>query len=223
MIVAIDIETMANPDAVALMPEPEVKTGNLKDPDKIAAKLAEAKANMLDKAALDPLTARIACYALVGAIQPGENGEFVDVIATMDDDGERSLIQSIFPVLAADDARIVTWNGIGFDLPMIYRRALILGVDPANYGAPPLSAWTKRYVSDRHYDLMQIWGGWKDYTKLDAVAGIVLGRKKIEFDVTNIGAMVQTEEGRAKLTEYCVADTRLTWELFERMNGFLFA
>ncbi|HWI60040.1 MAG TPA: hypothetical protein VNZ22_22630, partial [Bacillota bacterium] len=60
-----DIETGALPAAeiANLMPafDPtEVKTGNLKDPDKIAAKLAEAEANhrrdFLDRAALDPLT-----------------------------------------------------------------------------------------------------------------------------------------------------------------------
>jgi len=224
MIIALDIETMANPDAVALMPEPDVKTGNLKDPDKIAAKIAEAKAEQAEKAALDPLTARIASFAAVGGsvVEP-EAKEFVQVIQEATDMAERDLIQGIFAILGTESVRIVTWNGIGFDLPMIYKRALILGVDPANFGAPPLSAWTKRYAADKHYDLMQIWGGWRDYVKLDTVAKLVLGANKVEFDVTKIAELVATEEGSAELAEYNLQDTRLTWELFKRMNGFLFA
>ena len=58
-----DVETGALPESeiAAIMPpfDPaEVKTGNLKDPDKIAAKLAEAEANhrrdFFERAALDP-------------------------------------------------------------------------------------------------------------------------------------------------------------------------
>ena len=128
-------------------------------------------------------------------------------------------------VLGADEARIVTWNGIGFDIPMIYKRALLLGIDPGNFGAPPLTAWTKRYSTDRHYDLMQVWGGWSSqgFEKLDAVAGIVLGQRKVECDVTQIAAMIETEDGRAKVAEYCLTDTRLTWALWKRFNGIMFA
>ena len=224
MIAAIDIETMRNKDAIDLMPEPEVKVGNLKDPDKIAAKIEEAKAEQIAKAALDPLTARIAAYAAVGGAPKGaEATEFVQVIKEDSDMAERDIVQSILSMLGADKMRIVSWNGIGFDLPMIYRRAMILGVDPAQYGAPPLSAWTKKYSNDRHYDLMQLWGNWRDYTKLDTVARVVLGASKTEFDVTLIPELINTKDGKDKLAEYCVQDTRLTWQLFQRMNGFLFA
>ncbi len=63
--IVFDIETGPLPESelVALVPpfDPaEVKTGNIKDPEKIAAKIAEAEANhrcdFFDKAALDPLT-----------------------------------------------------------------------------------------------------------------------------------------------------------------------
>jgi len=219
MIFALDIETIGNPDAVALLPEPKAH-GRLKDPAKIAADIAEKKAALLADAALNALTARIVCFAAVGA-----DGETVHCAQAATDEAERETVQRIMEFLGADDARIVTWNGTGFDLPMIYKRAMLLGVDPGHFGAPPLSAWTKRYSTDRHYDLMQIWGGWsaQGFEKLDAVAGLVLGQRKAECDVTAIAEMIKTEEGRLKVADYCLQDTRLTWALWQRFNGCLFA
>ncbi|MCK9519964.1 MAG: ribonuclease H-like domain-containing protein, partial [Dehalococcoidia bacterium] len=156
------------------------------------------------------------------------NGEEKNVVETVDaptDDAERALVQSIMEMLGTKEIRIVTWNGIGFDLPMIYKRAMILGVDPGSFGAPPLTAWTKRYSADRHYDLMQIWGGWSSvgFAKLDAVAGLVLGdRKTAGIDVTTFADVMQTEAGRKKIAEYCLQDTHLTWRLWKRFNGVMF-
>jgi len=224
VIIALDIETIPNLAAVALMPEPEVKLGNLKDPAKIAEKIAEAKRDLTDKAALDPLTARVACFACVGMVGD-EMKEHMQVATAATDDAERDVVQSIMRVLGYDECRIVTWNGIGFDLPMIYKRAMILGVDPGAFGAPPLATWTKRYSMEHHYDLMQLWtgGGSHEYAKLDTVARLVLGASKVEFDATTIAALIETEEGRAQVAEYCLQDTRLTWALWQKFNGVLFA
>lgn len=234
MIVAFDIETIPNPDAVALLPEPKASK-RLKDPAKIEADIADKKANQSEEAALDPLTARVACYAMVGMVNPSHEGrqEHVQCIDAATDDAERAMLQSLMRVLGNDDIRIITWNGVGFDLPMIYLRAMVLGVDPGSFGAPPLNAWTKRYANERHYDLMQIWLGWSTRNKgkswdspngaLNLVACMMLGAGKIEFDVTTIPALIETAEGRAAVTEYCLHDTRLTWQLWQRMNGTMFA
>ena len=75
-----DIETGPLPEAdlAALLPpfDPaDIKTGNLKDPEKIAAKLAEAEMNhrrdFCEKSALDPLTGRVVA---VGLLQNAEGG-----------------------------------------------------------------------------------------------------------------------------------------------------
>ena len=226
MIAALDIETIPNPDTIPFLPEPEVKLGNLKDPVKIAEKRREVKEAQIADMALDALTGRVCCYAMVGSGAAGEEPtRYVETLGGgVGDDTERALIQSIMRVLGAEDCRLVTWNGIGFDLPFIYKRAMILGVDPSHFGAPPLSAWTKKYSADRHYDLMQIWGNWgsHDYTKLDTVAAMVLHERKIEIDFATFPELLKTEEGCATLAGYCLKDTELTWRLFEKMNGFLF-
>ncbi len=83
--IIFDIETGPLPEAeLANMLPPfdpaEVKTGNLKDPAKIAEKIAEAEANhrrdFFDKAALDPLTGRVVAIGLLVFDARGEAGPF---------------------------------------------------------------------------------------------------------------------------------------------------
>jgi hypothetical protein len=218
VIIALDIETIPNPDTLALLTEPEVKLGNLKDPAKIADKIAEVKAAQIADMGLDPMTGRVLCFA--AANNETETGA---ILEAMTDDAERAVIQELMQMLGYEAMRLVTWNGGGFDLPFIYKRAMILGVNPADFQAPPLNAWTKRYTTDTHFDLMQVWGNWTERTKLDTVAAMVLGERKQEIDFTTFPELMQSEEGRNKIAEYCMQDTRLTWRLWERMRGVLFA
>ena len=221
MIYALDIETIPNPATFEFLPEPECTDSRIKDPIKIAAHIEKKRLALRDKAALDPLTGRVCAIAYVGMID-GKDAEHVDVIDAATDEAETTIIQGAMMMLGKPDARIITWNGISFDMPYIYKRAMVLGVDPADFDAPPLNAWTKKYNTDRHFDLMMIWGAWRDFVKLDTVAGLVLGEKKIETDFALFLEFIETAEGRAKLGEYCLQDTRLTWRLFERMNGTMF-
>lgn len=218
MICALDIETIPNPAAVAMMPEPKAKK-SLKDPAKITADISEKKEALLEKAALNPLTARIVCCSF-----GNEDVENVEIIDEPTDEKERDLIQIIFRLICLDDVRLVTFNGIEFDLPVIYKRAMILGVDPGSFGAPPLSVWTKRHSTAKHYDLRQIWTDWdsSEFPSLDLLAGMILGEKKIEFDKSLIAMLLATQDGRDKVSGYCLQDTRLTWRLWNRFNGVLF-
>jgi DNA polymerase elongation subunit (family B) len=223
MIIALDIETIGNPEAVASLPAPVAKKG-LKDPAKIAEDIAEKRAAQSSEAALDPLTARIACFGMVGG---GANPPMVygNIVQSIDDEGEKAVVQDIFRTLGVKDTRIVTWNGINFDLPMIYKRAMILGVDPGSFGAPPLTAWTKRYSTDRHYDLMQIWGGWSSgqWAKLETVAALILKETREDIPYAAMPELLKTEAGRSSILDGCKNHTGLTWKLWERFNGFLFA
>jgi len=136
---AIDIETMPDPDKVAGMPEPEVLTGNLKDPANIAEKVAEARRKQIDKAALDPHFARV--LAIGTAVRNGDRvdadvgilqrGEVLDV-------AERRLLISFWDRVRAHEAgRFATFYGSRFDIPFLYRRSLLLGVRPARIDCHP--------------------------------------------------------------------------------------
>ena len=220
MIVSLDIETIPNVAMIDKLPEPECTDSRIKDPAKIAAHIAEKKAGQVEKMALDPLYGRVLCVALVG-----EGIETCPITTLANDFEERALLQWLFETHLNDpELRLVTWNGNGFDLPFVYRRAMALGVSPKHFGAPPLSHWTQRYKTDRHIDLMQIWGGasGREFTKLDAVARAILGESKAEIDVTQFVETMKTEEGRNEIVKYCVQDTKLVDKLFKRALGTLF-
>lgn len=221
MFYAFDIETMPNSSKVGSLPEPDVKLGNLKDPAKIEEKIAEARTEQIAKMALNPLYGRI-CAAVF--VAPGANGELESLrFAAGDDDAEEAaLIAGCFGVLRLDSARIVTWNGIAFDLPFLFKRAVILSVPLRD--VPVLSFWCKRYSAGSHIDLMQIWSGWnsQQYAKLDDVAGVCADDHKIKIDFKEFPELVKTAEGREKILDYCEQDVRLTYKIFEKFNGVLF-
>jgi hypothetical protein len=221
MIIALDIETIPNTAMIDKLPEPEVLLGNLVDPAKIRAKQEAAKANQVEKMALDPLYGRVLCVAIVNE----DGGSICPILPEANDDTERTLLQWLFSEhLNNPETRFVTWNGNGFDMPFIYRRAMALGVSPKHFGAPPLSTWTKKYGNDRHIDMMQAWGGsgGKDYTKLDTVAKAMLGEAKAEIDVTMFIEQMKTAEGRSEIVRYCIQDTSLVMKLYMRALGTLF-
>jgi predicted PolB exonuclease-like 3'-5' exonuclease len=219
MFITLDIETAANPEMKEHLPAVEASK-TLKDPAKIEADIEKKKEAQVEKMALDPMFGRIVSFAA----KSGEK-KFIVVSHGMNDECETKVVQSLFKVLGKDGIRLVTFNGNGFDMPYIYKRAIILGITPADFGAPPLSYWTRRYNNDKHYDLMSIWadGDKNRFTSLDSLAKILLGEEKIEIDYNTFGTLVETDEGREVLGNYNMQDVYLTERLFERMHGTLFA
>lgn len=150
-----DIETGALPETelAALVPpfDPaEVKTGNLKDPDKIAAKLAEAEVNhrrdFFEKAALDPLTGRVVA---VGLRYP-DSGEF----AVIGHDDEAATLREFWEAARGEMGRInrmVGFNTHLFDLPFLIRRSW-------KHRVPvPFGIRRGRYWSEEMVDLRDGW------------------------------------------------------------------
>jgi len=214
MDIAFDIETIPNSGMIDRLPPVEVKAGNLKDPAKIAEKEAAAKAEQIDKMALSPLYGRVCAWVAVS--------EKTDVSAciTADTDAEETrVIEAAFDAISG--GRVVTYNGSGFDLPFLYRRAVLLGIDPRAWGMPTLAEMASRYCSKHHVDLMQAWCGFGNFEKLDNLAGAMLGDHKIGIDFRDFPALIQTIGGRKKLVDYCRQDVLLTMRIWNRIAGIL--
>jgi len=127
-----DIETGGLPETelVALLPPfdaAEVKTGNIKDPEKVAAKIAEAEAahrrEFFDRSALDPLTGRVLA---VGLFDQG-NG-----FRCLGDGLTEAELLARFWAECADETgvfhRLIGFNVFQFDLPFLVRRSWKWGV-----------------------------------------------------------------------------------------------
>ena len=133
-----DIETGADPlRARALMPsfdEAEVKLGNLKDPEKIAAKIEEERAShesdWLEKAALRPETGQVLAIGIIPQAGSGhifhihQNSEEETILAFWD----------FFDLTRLNGGGLwVGHNILQFDIPFLVIRSRILGLRvPAN-------------------------------------------------------------------------------------------
>lgn len=205
--VVIDIETMPDMRVVSLLPEPDIATGNLKDPEKIAAKVKAAKDAQLEKMALSPLTGKIAC---IGIVTENERQALIS-------DDEAEMLNSVYGLLTT--SHIITFNGKSFDLPFIFKRAMIYGLPWASIHS--MKDFCDKYKSTWHTDIMQEFCEYGQYEKLDTLARFLLGEKKSDFDVKQIPTLMQTKEGKDAIAKYCLHDCDLTWRLADCMGALI--
>jgi len=137
---AFDLETVADLTVVPLLPPCEAP-GNYKDPDKIAAAIAERTAERNAKLALDPDCCRI--VAIGYTFLPGT----AQVFACPTIEAERLALEMFWSTFSAPAAYPVGFNCVGFDLPVLIQRSRILRVD-----YPRLTL--RKYGSSDCHDLM---------------------------------------------------------------------
>ena len=216
--ITFDIETVPNTSMLDRLPKAAAKTGNLKDPAKIAEKEAAARQEQIEKMALSPLYGRVCAWVAA----EDSNTVFSDCIQAENDAEETRVLEAAFKVLAGN--RIVTYNGTSFDLPFIYRRAILLGIDTREFGMPPLSELTARFqrrAEAKHIDIMTTWCGYGNFEKLDNIASALLEDHKNVIDFHDFPEMIKTPEGRKTLLDYCTQDVLLTQRIFNRISGIL--
>ncbi len=167
-----DIETgpLAESELSALLPpfDPaEVKTGNLKDPAKIAEKIAEAEANhrrdFIERAALDPITGRVVA---IGVLADGHQADPFFIIGHED---EARTLTEFWELVRGDMGRInpfIGFNIFNFDLPFLIRRSWKHRV-PVPFGLRRGRYWCEQLV-----DLRDAWqlGDRQAKGSLDSIA-----------------------------------------------------
>lgn len=70
---------------------------------------------------------------------------------------ERQLLQAFWREFAKSPARVVTWNGKGFDLPVLRLRSMVHGLSAEVWhrSGSKWECYTQRYAPDWHCDLME--------------------------------------------------------------------
>lgn len=204
-----------------------VKVGNIKDPDKIAAKIRaeeeaypdkvkeheaeyerkkdEYEAKIVSNAALNAITGRIVA---IGIKQYDK--EFI-----LSGD-EISVLKAFWDLFATSNDFFVGWNSNDFDVPFLVQRSWKLGVIVPNI-------FNGRYLDKRFIDLMEMFacGKYGYRLSLDKASKYFGIQGKFDGDCTGetFAQMWESDDPVAHQTaeQYLKCDLHATWGIAEKM------
>jgi predicted PolB exonuclease-like 3'-5' exonuclease len=144
---------------------------------------------------------------------------------------EKDLIERFFDGLERYTPDLVSWNGAGFDLPVLHYRSLLHGVTAARYwemGEGDASFRYSNYLSRfhwRHMDLMDILSGFqaRGRASLQDVACLLGLPGKLGMHGSQVWE-VYLQGGIKRVRDYCETDvlnTYLIYLRFELLRGRL--
>ncbi len=143
--IILDVEATAIDGAAAFIEEP-MAPANYKDPKTIATYIEKAKAEQLDKCALDIDLARIVAIGVQGS----EYAEPV-IYPCQSEREEKAALEALWSIVQPYPfPRLIGWNILAYDLPLLLRRSFYLGVS-----APPIQMGKYRHPDI--VDLMLTW------------------------------------------------------------------
>lgn len=163
------------------------------------------------------------------------NAEGLRVHSFVDRDGksEGKVVQTFFNAIEKHVPQLVSWNGGGFDLPVLHYRGLVHGVVADRYwclgeegGSGDREFKYNNYISRyhmRHLDLMDLLAMYqpKNNAPLDAMAKLCGFPGKLGMDGSKVYEAFlagQTEEIR-RYCETDVMNTYLVYCRFQKMRG----
>jgi len=141
------------------------------------------------------------------------------------DSTERELIERFFDGVDRYSPTLVSWNGGGFDLPVIHYRSLLHGVSAPRYwetGDDDTSFRWNNYLNRfhaRHTDLMDVLSGYqmRAVAPLDEVATLLGLPGKLGMHGSKVWANYQAGEVSA-IRNYCETDVLNTFLLYLRFE-----
>lgn len=145
------------------------------------------------------------------------------------EDNEAMLIQRFFDGIEKYTPQLVSWNGGGFDLPVLHYRALVNSVVAPRYwemGEEDRDFKWNNYISryhTRHFDLMDLLALYQPRASapLDALAKLCGFPGKLGMDGSKVWQAFQDGE-IVSIRNYCetdVANTYLMFLRFQLMRG----
>jgi hypothetical protein len=166
----------------------------------------------------------------IGCAFRDDAGFRVKCLGTPEDE-EAKLIQDFFRLIDRYTPQLVSWNGGGFDLPVLHYRGLIHGVAAARYwdqGEDDRDFKWNNYISRyhaRHTDLMDLLALYQPRANapLDELARLAGFAGKLGLDGSRVWEAYC--DGRiGAIRDYCetdVVNTYLVWCRFQKMRGVL--
>lgn len=138
---------------------------------------------------------------------------------------ERELIRQFFGGIAKYTPTLVSWNGSGFDLPVLHYRALLHGVSAPRYwemGEHDRDFRFDNYLNRfhwRHIDLMDVLAGFqaRAVAPLDEIASLLGFPGKLGMDGSKVWDAYQAGD-IAGIRNYCETDVLNTYLVYLRFQ-----
>ncbi len=148
-----------------------------------------------------------------------------------DTEDEAELLHQFFDVIEKRTPTLVSWNGGGFDLPVLHYRALLQRVQAPRYweqGSDDPAFRYNNYLNRfhwRHIDLMDVLAGYQMRASagLDTIASLLGFPGKLGMDGSKVWPAWRDGD-RERIHDYVehdVLNTYLVYLRFERMRGGL--
>ncbi len=197
------------------------------DADVYSSWLAERK----EKGQTDFMPLHLQRVLVISAVFRNADGLRIHSFVDKDDQSEGRIIQTFFNTVEKHTPQLVSWNGGGFDLPVLHYRGLKHGVVADKYwdmGEDDREFKWNNFISRyhmRHLDLMDLLALYqpKNNAPLDALAKLCGFPGKLGMD----GSAVYPAYLDGKLDDirrYCETDVMNTYLLycrFQKMRGGL--
>ncbi len=136
-----------------------------------------------------------------------------------EDASEQEIVEGFFRYLERLRARLVTYNGRTFDVPVMKYRAMKYGIQAEwlHQSGDKWNSYTSRYSSDWHCDLIEILSdyGASARVKLNEVCSILGYPGKFGVDGSKVSEMFDNGE-IAAIRHYCETDVLNTYLVYLR-------
>ncbi len=161
--------------------------------------------------------------AIACALREGENFRVWSLGSG--EDTEKELIRRFFDGIERYSPQLISWNGSGFDMPVLHYRSLIHGLSAPRYwdmGEDDRDFRFNNYINryhTRHLDLMDLlalYNG-RNYAPLDELVKLLGFPGKLGMDGSKVWDAYQRGE-IADIRNYCETDTANTYLAFLRFQ-----
>lgn len=210
-----DLETV--PDAHGLRQLMQV------DPDMSDNEVVEmAQQARIEQTGSDFMPLHLQKIVAIGCVFRNKDDFHVKCLGTADD-GEAKLISDFFKVIDHYTPVLISWNGTGFDLPVLHYRSLIHGISSRRYwdkGEDDNNFKWNNYLNryhERHTDLMDVLAthNGRANAPLDDLAKLCGFPGKLGVDGSQVWDIYQSG-GIDEIRAYCETDVVNTWLMYLR-------
>ena len=223
-VLVFDIESIPDVEGLRAL---RAAPADLTDAQVYAAWLEERKA----KGQSDFMPLHLQRVLVISCVFRNAEGLRIHSFVDRDGQSEGKVVQTFFHAVEKHTPQLVSWNGGGFDLPVLHYRGLRHGVQASKYwdlGEDDREFKWNNYISRyhmRHLDLMDLLAMYspKNNAPLDAMAKLCGFPGKLGMDGSQVYAQFlagHTEDIR-RYCETDVMNTYLVYCRFQKMRGGL--